>query len=45
MNEGKYSVSESIIVVEASENNLDDLCKLCVPLERKSYPVFVRGLS
>lgn len=38
-------MSENIIVVEASENNLSDLCKLCVPLDRQSDPVFVRGVE
>ncbi len=38
-------MSENIIVVEASENNLYDLCKLCVPLDRQSDPVYVRGVE
>jgi GNAT superfamily N-acetyltransferase len=38
-------VSENIIVVEASENNLYDLCRLCIPLERQSDPVFMKGVE
>jgi hypothetical protein len=40
VSEGKYSVS--ITVVEASDNNL---CMLCVPLDRKNDPVFMKGVE
>jgi hypothetical protein len=43
VSEGKYYVI--IRVVEASENNLDDLCMLCVPLDRKNDPVFMKGVE
>ncbi|WP_125672144.1 GNAT family N-acetyltransferase [Candidatus Methanodesulfokora washburnensis] len=35
----------SITVVEASENNLDDLCMLCMPPDRKNDPVFMKGVE
>ncbi|MGY0288960.1 MAG: hypothetical protein ACUX7D_09440 [Candidatus Methanodesulfokora washburnensis] len=35
----------SITVVEASDNNLDNLCMLCVPPDRKNDPVFMKGVE
>ncbi len=38
-------MEEIIRIVEAAENNLDDLCRLCVPPERQADRSFMKGVE
>ncbi|MEM3569171.1 MAG: GNAT family N-acetyltransferase [Thermoproteota archaeon] len=38
-------MEEAIRIVEAAESNLNDLCELCVPLERQADQSFMKGVE